>query len=458
MSVARPGLPCVLAFCSVLMPSGHLQWFRHPLDHFTSDSSNATFLQRYWVNMRHYKPGSVGVVLEHRYYRASIPVENFTTGNLRWLNDQAAADSANFMANVKFSGIEEDLTAPNTPWIYYGGSYAGARAAHIWILYPDLVYGFIASSGYYEIIRRAAPSSCSAQMEDAIRNIDGILSGGSHSRSLKMLFGLADLQHDDDFVSLISSPISSWQSKNWHPDFISTRFDDFCAALDKPVAGSGLLSLSELPYGSSERAITLDDGLVVDSARINYSDYIKTNTVARCKAGAEQCFGTYNDSIYQMTDISEDWRLWTFQYYTQTAPPDPRHPRIISKLLTLKYESKICRQAFPPGDHFTVPHLPNVTSVNVLGGFRIAADRLAIIDGEVDPWRPMTPHSDNSRPRNDRPFKLIPGAFCLFFVCGSPLRRMDLADEPPEIQKIHEEMIFFVAEWLKDWKPSSKKS
>ncbi|KAJ7244058.1 hypothetical protein C8J57DRAFT_1365342 [Mycena rebaudengoi] len=23
------------------------QWFRHPLDHFTSDSSNATFLQRY---------------------------------------------------------------------------------------------------------------------------------------------------------------------------------------------------------------------------------------------------------------------------------------------------------------------------------------------------------------------------------------------------------------------------
>ena len=24
------------------------------------------------------------------------------------------------MRNVKFPGIEEDLTAPNTPWIYYG--------------------------------------------------------------------------------------------------------------------------------------------------------------------------------------------------------------------------------------------------------------------------------------------------------------------------------------------------
>lgn len=42
-------------------------------------------------------------------------------GESRWLNnDQAAADSANFMATVKFPGIDADLTAPNTPWIYYG--------------------------------------------------------------------------------------------------------------------------------------------------------------------------------------------------------------------------------------------------------------------------------------------------------------------------------------------------
>lgn len=35
-------------------------------------------------------------------------------------NDQSAADSANFMAKVKFPGVDEDITAPNTPWIYYG--------------------------------------------------------------------------------------------------------------------------------------------------------------------------------------------------------------------------------------------------------------------------------------------------------------------------------------------------
>jgi hypothetical protein len=39
----------------------------------------------------------------------------------RWLtNEQAIEDSARFMTNVKFDGIDEDLTAPNTPWIYYG--------------------------------------------------------------------------------------------------------------------------------------------------------------------------------------------------------------------------------------------------------------------------------------------------------------------------------------------------
>jgi hypothetical protein len=31
------------------------------------------------------------------------------------------------MANVKFEGIDDDLTAPGTPWIYYGGSYAGGK-------------------------------------------------------------------------------------------------------------------------------------------------------------------------------------------------------------------------------------------------------------------------------------------------------------------------------------------
>ena len=47
-------------------------------------------------------------------------------------NAQSAADSANFMAYVKFEGIDEDLTAPNHPWIYYG------VCAHVELVYLTL--------------------------------------------------------------------------------------------------------------------------------------------------------------------------------------------------------------------------------------------------------------------------------------------------------------------------------
>lgn len=114
----------------------------------------------------------------------------------------------------------------------------------------------------------------------------------------------------------------------------------------------------------------------------------------------------------------------------QVAPP-PDYPRIVSRLHTLYYESKICTQAFPPGKHFTVPGLPNVTAVNALGDFGIAADRLAIIDGDVDPWKPATPHSRYALDRESttlRPFIEIKGGVHHWdevrFSFVSPLSRL----------------------------------
>jgi hypothetical protein len=39
------------------------RWFEQPLDHFSSSSCGHTWRQRYWVNARHYKPGSRSPVI-----------------------------------------------------------------------------------------------------------------------------------------------------------------------------------------------------------------------------------------------------------------------------------------------------------------------------------------------------------------------------------------------------------
>ncbi|KDR82923.1 hypothetical protein GALMADRAFT_238593 [Galerina marginata CBS 339.88] len=478
-------------------------WFRQPLDHFDKNSKEF-FHQRYWISTRHYKPrkgapvivldggetsgedrlpfldtgiveilaratGGVGVILEHRYYGESVPVSNFSTDALRFLNnDQSAADSANFLKNVKFSGIDEDLTAPGTPWIYYGGSYAGARAAHMKILYPEIVWGAIASSAvthaalenwqYMDIIREAADPKCADHLVNSIGRIDSILANDRpfFTRQLKNLFGLGGLEHDEDFVSVLESPLGSWQAKCWDPEVGSTRFDEFCKSLDSTF-GSVTASSLELPFEHPDRMVQLEDGFAVDISIINYGKWIKKHFVTRCpdEFTVEECFGTFDDEKYRDTGIDQDWRLWLFQVCTEwgyftTAPPDQNMSRIVSRLLTLGYESKICKQAFPPGKHFTVPSLPNVTAVNALGDFWIEADRLAIIDGEVDPWRPNTPHSDDAEDREDtvlRPFKLIPNGVHHYDEYGLA----NLLEEPPEIRKIHAEMISFVTSWLKDW-------
>ncbi|KAH6911475.1 serine carboxypeptidase S28-domain-containing protein [Coprinopsis sp. MPI-PUGE-AT-0042] len=477
------------------------EWFQQPLDHFDK-SVNHTWHQRFWVNSRHYRPrsgapvividggetsgedrlsfldtgiadilakatGGIGVVLEHRYYGASVPVANFSTDAMRWLNNaQSAADSANFMSNVQFDGIQEDITAPNTPWIYYGGSYAGARAAHMKVLYPELVYGAIASSAvthaqlanweYMTIIRDAADPTCSSRLVNSIATIDSILQRGTFKRQLKALFGLADLTHDEDFASVLEAPLGEWQSKCWHPDFISTNFDDFCKTLAKPFGWFSDADVEALTFGDERRMVTIDKDFAVDFAIVNYGRWIKKNIVSKCKGTIEECFGTFDDKQYHNTGLDQEWRLWLFQVCTEwgyftTPPPNQNEPSIISRLITLGYESKICKQAFPPGVHMRVPSLPNITVVNELGDFDLAADRLAFIDGEVDPWRPYTPHSRYADDREDtllRPFKLIPGGVHHWDEWGLK----NILEEPAEIRKIHSEIIEFVREWLKDWK------
>jgi hypothetical protein len=59
----------------------------------------------------------------------------------------AIADNAYFAQHAIFPGVNTTLTAPDTPWILYGGSLAGAQTAFSIKQYGDILYGGIASSG-----------------------------------------------------------------------------------------------------------------------------------------------------------------------------------------------------------------------------------------------------------------------------------------------------------------------
>jgi hypothetical protein len=56
---------------------------------------------------------------------------------------------------------------------------------------------------YYEIIRNAADPTCISHLEHAALAIDTLLGVPYVKRYVKSLFGLQDLAHDDDFVSIL---------------------------------------------------------------------------------------------------------------------------------------------------------------------------------------------------------------------------------------------------------------
>lgn len=432
------------------------------ISHF-DDSVNGTFCQRYWVDASSYTPGGpvylldggeisgeyrlpflekgildilsnatggLSIVLEHRYYGESVPVSSFSTDDLRFLNNaEALEDSAYFIENFKLPSslsnnilpfeLEETAFHPNnTPWIYYGGSYAGARAAHMRVQYPNLVWGAIASSAvthaqidfpqYYDPIQEYGPPACISTLQRAIIFIDNML---DHPRAtgfpqlLKGLFGLGALE-DDDFADVISSPLGYWQEKNWDP-------------------AENVVSKCPRTPGEPDSDI-------------------------------ENCFSTKDPEKFRVTDLSQTWRLWLFQVCTQwgyfmPAPPSPS-PRIVSSRLTLAYTSDICSLAFPPGEHFSIPSEPDVEEVNRRGDYLIEADRLAFVDGDRDPWRPMTPQRNGTRGKKGGMDMNKPGWIIYDGVHHYDENGLTQHEaEPARIQAVHEWEKMFVSAWLEEW-------
>ncbi|WFC99180.1 hypothetical protein MYAM1_001924 [Malassezia yamatoensis] len=499
--------------------------FTQPLDHF-DETTDVTFNQRYFLAMQWYlagvdkrkktvdgreivpvilydggettldervnvldngilailanATGGIGVLLEHRYYGTSIPNrsdlgpgDDWGVDQLRWLDTrQSLEDSAEFARRLHFEGVPSDC---EYRVIYYGGSYAGARAAFLREQYPKEIFGAIASSAvvaatvqlpeyYYTVARGSAPE-CSQSLQTAIAAIDRIISPDpslgsqqnsvNHSRAaaLKSLFGLSHAPNLNDFANLLTLPLGAFQTLSWLQDGKPTAWSEFCDMLNNATVAQ------DVRENQHDELSVIGS---VPSAVLGYAAYTKNHLERHCKKN--HC-GT-QDPVHFRHDHGSlsTSKAWQFQIcneygYYQVAPPvsnvssePPKSagPKIVSSRIDEEYMSLLCRKGFSPGNHWEIPARPKVEIVNRIGNFRIAKDRLAIVDGQYDPWRPMTEHSDEYAAGGDRedtltrPFKLIPNCW---HHCDSD----GLADprkEPTRIQQIHQAQVEFVRHWL----------
>lgn len=292
----------------------------------------------------------IGVVLEHRYYGASIPDraklgkgKTWGVDQLRWLTtEQALEDNAQFVKKMTFEGVpkneESRLQAPNTPVISYGGSYPGAKSAFLRVLYPELFWGSLASSAvvaaieefpdYFYPIAAGAQQDCTQAIQSSIAWIDGIIAPephlGSHqphrdsakTEELLELFGMKSLKSVTDFANALSSPLGSFQSLNWDPSVSSDEFADFCSTL----VGSKSGPVSPAPQRREEDQGSLNAPEVVR----NYAKYVRDNLVSPCtKANqtVEECFGTQDwSSFTNATELSDSNGIsWSYQVCTQVC-------------------------------------------------------------------------------------------------------------------------------------------
>ncbi|TVY80978.1 putative extracellular serine carboxypeptidase [Lachnellula suecica] len=486
--------------------------FDQIIDHYPKSPryephAKGTFKQRYFVDSTYYKPGGpvylyiggetsgesrfsnletgiiqilmqetngLGVILENRYYGQSYPFNTSTTDNLAYLTaEQSIADNAYFAQHAVFPGVSGNLTSPGTPWILYGGSLAGAQTAYSLVAHGDVLYAGIGSSAtvvgrleypeWYDPIQRTGPQDCISSVNAIIEKIDRLVDTGNTQaiQELKAIFGLEKLSDIRDFAQSIAWPIGgpfnyplgTWQELNWSELYSDDTFWDFCSNVTDINAPANITAVDHAlaKYTNGQPWTNLG----------TYANYFKEAYLPLCLDGNIDsthpgCFSTQNATYWADTTNSAT-RSYIYttcieQGAYQVAPAE--YPSLILKVLQVDYTQQWCTWAFPKGKYNSIPPTPDLQRLNVYGGYNLAADRLALVDGDIDPWRDICVHSPKYAPPRQstdlRPEYLIAGAGHHWDSAGI----LDVSAEPLFIQQAHLFEIRTVKKWLRKFTPN----
>ncbi|KAI1767147.1 peptidase S28 [Hypoxylon sp. FL1150] len=420
--------------------------------------------------------GGAVVMVEHRYWGNSTPFDVQSTKNLQFLDlDQSIADFVHFARTAKLPFDESGASnAPDSPWIWSGGSYSGALGAWIESIAPGTFWATHSSSGpveaiydywtYFYSIQDGMPKNCSRDYEAIVEHVDGVFTHGSRKEQadLKQLFGLQDLAHVDDAATAISSPIWAWQSIQFTSGY--STFYQMCDAIE------GVSPNSTMPSnGTSSRGVGLKKALP------NFAKWFKSKYLpGYCENyGYDDwegnlnvaCFDTYNASSPMFTDQSDKNgfdRTWVWMtcndpfFYYQTGAPANR-PTVFSRLASAEYWQRQCELFFPQEGEYTYSSGLGKTAADVnahtkgwhLPEYLDSESRLLFVNGEFDPWRPASVAS-SFRPGGplvstaDMPSILIPGSR----HCNDLRLRNNVN---PDIAKAQKDIVAQMAKWTGDF-------
>lgn len=151
------------------------------------------------------------------------------------------------------------------------------------------------------------------------------------------------------------------------------------------------------------------------------------------------------------TDFGRDdltHRRWGY-FQTGSGVPEDQLP-MISRLIDLNFTSATCRGAFQ------MHGMPDTDAINKHGGLEFSCPRVAIIDGEADPWRQATPHKlglDYPPSTPSEPRMIIGGGAVHHWDENGILPNETTPELPPQpVREAQSFIVDFVREWLDERK------
>ncbi|KAK1756745.1 hypothetical protein QBC47DRAFT_377545 [Echria macrotheca] len=314
-----------------------------------------------------------------------------------------------------------------------GGSYSGALAAWTYKLAPDAFWAYHASSGpvnaiydywsYFLPIYRGMPKNCSADMVAIAEHIDRVIDTGNATEvhRLKDMFGLADVEHDDDFAIGVGTMAALWQGIS-----PATNYSDFfqmCDSIEgaRPVViwGMNATNTTVGPYHNVTKPPNTTvpaTGIGLEKALPNFASWFKNEYLPNDCSGYDYsdwngtfntaCFDSYNASSIVFTDMALNnsvnrqwyWMLCNepFAYWQVSSPED--QVSLVPRTVGPEYYQRQCGLFFPPEGNATYGSATGKTTdmLNAMtGGWDLDnTTRLLWVNGEFDPWRSASVSSE----------------------------------------------------------------